>query len=194
MGTTKKKPRLAVGRILWVSFALLLLLFGVFLAGVIVGQQPAYIGRQMQYPDFEAEVLQELFGDARIDGNVIIAHYKEETRQPARAIAPEVGRTVALLLKKGVLVEAAREVPASGLTTPMYVTLLIPYLLLAWFGIAVAGAVASTPDVPLPQPPPEEVPPEELVRSRPLPPTVVEGESKQSASGETAPPSGESYS
>ncbi|MBI3927325.1 MAG: hypothetical protein HY319_17440 [Armatimonadetes bacterium] len=163
-----------MGRMVSIGFALMMIMLAVFLVGVLAGRQPAYPGQVVPYAQFEKEVFEGRYQSATLDGNIVVAHYRSEDLPPVRAIAPDPGRAVEVMLKKGVAIEAARPIPASGLSAPVLVTLLVPYLVLAWFGLTVARAAADAPAPAEPEPIAAEKAPEELPRPRPLPTTVTE--------------------
>ncbi len=147
MVTKYKRTRIAMGRVIWAAVLLLILLVGIFALGIVMGNNSnaLMMEKNIAYPDFENQVREQLFATAEVDGNVIIAHYRETGEGYIVAVAPDIGRAVDLMLKKGVVVEALRPVPATGLSLPLLVAIIVPYILMAWFGIAVANAAAAAP-------------------------------------------------
>lgn len=144
MSPRRNKPGVSLGTVLQIAFLVVLLGAAVFLIGTIVGAQPRGQGRLLSYGDFEAGVRKKAFSEAVVDGNVVVLRYRDREDERVRVEVPEPSMAVALMLKYGVDVKARRPVPASGLTTPVLLALLIPYAVLAYFGFGLVRAVAGS--------------------------------------------------
>lgn len=93
------------------------------------------------YQEFEQDVLDLRIRRATIDGNIIRAYYEGDSL--AVVWTPSVQRSVDVLLKKGVQVEAAYALPASGLSLPVLALALLPYPILAYFALGLMQAVGG---------------------------------------------------
>lgn len=122
-----------------------------FLLGSFVGPAWALPGEPLAYNQFENDVKSKAYKAATVDGNIISLETSDGKR--LRTEAPEVGRAVGLLIKFEVPVNVYRPVPASGLTWPVVLALLVPYGVLAFYAFALASAssAAGTPLKELPE-------------------------------------------
>lgn len=128
---------------------LVLIGLGCFLLGAFVGPAWAVPGEPLSYNQFENDVKSKVYSKATVDGNILILETSDGKR--LRTEAPEVGRAVGLLIKFEVPV-TTRGVPASGVSWPVALALLVPYGVLAFyaFALARASAAAGTPIRELP--------------------------------------------
>jgi hypothetical protein len=111
-----------------------------FLLGSFLGPAWALPGEPLPYNQFENDVKSKTYKSALVDGNIIGLETTDGKR--FRTEAPEVGRAVGLLIKFEVPVKA-RPLPASGLTWPVVILLLVPYGVLAFYAFALANASAA---------------------------------------------------
>ena len=137
---------------------LVLIGLGCFVLGSFVGPAWGLSGEKLPYNQFENDVKSKAYTAASVDGNIIVL--KTADGKSLRTEAPEVARAVGLLIKFEVPVTAYRPVPASGLTWPVLLALLVPYGILAFYAFALAGA-ASAAGTPLPELEEEPEEPEE---------------------------------
>ena len=66
--------------------------------------------------------------------------------RPTVVASPSVQRTVDIMMKKGVQVEAAQPVSASGLSFPVLLLALLPYPILAYFALGLVNSLGSSAD------------------------------------------------
>jgi hypothetical protein len=93
------------------------------------------------YGEFERDVLEQKVRKATVDGNIIRAEYDGSLL--AVVSSPSIERSVDIMMKKGVEVEAARPVPASGLSLPVLLLALLPYPILAYFAMGLIHSVGT---------------------------------------------------
>lgn len=95
---------------------------------------------QKGYLEFEQELRDGKVRRALCDGNIIRAEYDGST---AVVISPSPERTVDLMIKRGVRVEALRPVPSSGMSLPVLALAMLPYPILAYLAVGLLGSVQS---------------------------------------------------
>ena len=98
---------------------------------------------QKGYLEFEQELRDGKVRSALCDGNIIRAQYDGSS---AVVISPSPERTVDLMIKRGVRVEALRPVPASGMNLPVLALAMLPYPILAYLAVGLLGSVQSEAD------------------------------------------------
>lgn len=125
----------------FIAGVLVLVALGCFFLGSFVGPAWALPGEHISYNEFETRVKEENFNEAVVDGNIISLVTKGG--QAMKTEAPDVGRAVGLLIKFDVAVRAYRPVPASGITWPVVIALLIPYGIIGFYAFALAKAAAQ---------------------------------------------------
>lgn len=120
---------------------LVLVGLGLFLMGSLLGPAWALSGEALPYNQFENDVKSKAYTAATVDGNIMVL--KTADGKTLRTEAPEVGRAVGLLIKFEVPVNVYRPLPASGITWPVLIALLIPYGILGFYAFALANAAAQ---------------------------------------------------
>lgn len=142
MARSRKSRKLSLHRLLQVALPLSLLLGALFVALQFLWLQSAGWGTpHKSYEEFEQDVREEKVRRAVVDGNIIKAEY--DGTLLAVVITPSIDRSVEIMLKKGVRVEAARAVPASGLSLPVLALALLPYPILAYFVYGLVQSVGT---------------------------------------------------
>lgn len=127
---------------------LVLIGLGLFLMGSFLGPAWALSGEPLSYNQFENDVKSKAYTQATVDGNIMVL--KTADGKNLRTEAPEMGRAVGLLIKFEVPVNVYRPLPASGITWPVLIALLIPYGVLGFYAFALARAAAEAGG-PLPE-------------------------------------------
>ena len=141
----RRRRKLSVTRILQVALPLAMLMGAGFLGlqFVWLGSAPWGVPHK-SYGEFERDVLDQKVSRAIVDGNIIRAEYAGS--QQAVVFTPSVERSVDIMMKKGVEVEAARATPASGLSLPVLCLALMPYPILAYFALGLIQSVGASAD------------------------------------------------
>lgn len=144
----KPRPRarkLSVTRVLQVALPLMMFLGAGFVAIHFVWLQSAPWGAaRKNYPEFERDVLELKVKKATVDGNIVRAEY---AGAPLAVVnSPNIQRTVDIMLKVGVEVEAAQAVPASGISLPVLCLALLPYPVLAYLALGLIKSVGASAD------------------------------------------------
>lgn len=132
---------------------LVLIGLGLFLMGSFLGPAWGLSGEPLSYNQFENDVKSKAYTQATVDGNIMVL--KTGDGKTLRTEAPEMGRAVGLLIKFEVPVSVYRPLPASGITWPVLIALLIPYGVLGFYAFALARAAAEAGG-PLPEDDPTE--------------------------------------
>ncbi len=132
-------------RLLYGTGTLVLLLTGLFLFGGVLAPAWALAGEAVSYNQFEADVRDGIYAEAVMDGNILNITTVDGNR--LRVEAPSAPRAVELLVKFEVPVKAYRPVPASGVSWPMAILILIPYLILGFYAFALGYAVSNSPAI-----------------------------------------------
>jgi len=140
----RRTRKLTLNRMLQIAIPLFL----VFGFGWIVLQHWWLQGRpwgvpQKGYLEFEQELRDGKVKRALCDGNIIRAEYEGAT---AVVLSPSPERTIDLMIKRGVQVEALRPVPASGMSLPVLALAMLPYPILAYLAVGLLGSVQSEAD------------------------------------------------
>ena len=137
--------KLSVTRVLQVALPLMMFLGVGFVAIHFVWLQSAPWGTpRKNYPEFERDVLASRIKKATVDGNIVRAEYADAAS--AVVCSPNIQRTVDIMLKVGVDVEAAQAVPASGISLPVLCLALLPYPVLAYFALGLIKSVGASAD------------------------------------------------
>ncbi len=142
----RRRPRkLSTTRLLQVALPLTLLFGAAFVAIHYLWLHSAPWGTpQKSYAEFEQDVRDQKVTKAIVDGNIIRAEYSGSLL--AVITTPSVERSVDIMMKKGVVVEAARPVPASGMSLPVLCLALMPYPVLAYFALGMMSSVGAGAD------------------------------------------------
>lgn len=141
----RRSRKVSITRVLQVSLPLLTLLGAGFIAIQFLWLRNAPWGTpKKSYEEFERDILDFKVKKAIVDGNIIRAEYDGSLL--AVVASPAVQRTVDIMMKKGVQVEAAQPVSASGLSLPVLLLALMPYPILAYFALGLVNAVGASAD------------------------------------------------
>ena len=141
----RRRRRLSVTRILQVALPLAMVLGAAFVAVQFIWLHSAPWGTpRKSYLEFERDVIDQKVRKATVDGNIIRAEYDGSLL--AVVASPSIERSVDIMIKKGVEVEAARPVPASGLSLPVLLLALMPYPVLAYFAMGLIHSVGTSAD------------------------------------------------
>jgi len=146
MSKFRRRPRkVSITRVLQVSLPLLMVLGAGFIAIQFLWLHNAPWGApRKSYEEFERDILEMKVKKAVVDGNIIRAEYDGSLL--AVVASPSVQRTVDIMMKKGVQVEAAQPVSASGLSLPVLLLALMPYPILAYFALGLVSSVGAAAD------------------------------------------------
>ena len=141
----RRSRKVSITRVLQVSLPLLTLLGAGFIAIQFLWLRNAPWGApHKSYEEFERDIIDFKVKKAIVDGNIIRAEYDGSLL--AVVASPSVQRTVDIMMKKGVQVEAAQPVSASGLSLPVLLLALMPYPILAYFALGLVNAVGASAD------------------------------------------------
>lgn len=139
---TRKSRPLSLARVLAAALPLALICGALFLLIQYVWLPASgYGARRLAYEEFETLVRDQKVTHATVDGNIVRAETGEGWQ--LMALTPSVDRSVDLMIKKGVRVEAVRALPSSGLSLPVLVLALLPYPVLAYLAWGLVQAVGS---------------------------------------------------
>lgn len=141
----RRSRKVSITRVLQVSLPLLTLLGAGFIAIQFLWLRNAPWGApHKSYEEFERDIIDFKVKKAIVDGNIIRAEYDGSLL--AVVASPSVQRTVDIMMKKGVQVEAAQPVSASGLSLPVLLLALLPYPILAYFALGLVNSLGSSAD------------------------------------------------
>lgn len=158
----RRSRKISITKVLQVSLPLLTLLGAGFIAIQFLWLHSAPWGApHKSYEEFERDIIDFKVKKAVVDGNIIRAEYDGSLL--AVVASPAVQRTVDIMIKKGVQVEAAQAVSASGLSLPVLLLALMPYPILAYFALGLVNSLGASADfteteklLEPPQPAPKE--------------------------------------
>ena len=141
----RRSRKVSITRVLQVSLPLLMVLGAGFIAIQFLWLHNAPWGApRKSYEEFERDILEMKVKKAVVDGNIIRAEYDGSLL--AVVASPSVQLTVDIMMKKGVQVEAAQPVSASGLSLPVLLLALMPYPILAYFAMGLVSSVGASAD------------------------------------------------
>lgn len=141
----RRSRKISITKVLQVSLPLLTLLGAGFIAIQFLWLHSAPWGApRKSYEEFERDIIDFKVKKAVVDGNIIRAEYDGSLL--AVVASPSVQRTVDIMIKKGVQVEAAQPVSASGLSLPVLLLALLPYPILAYFALGLVNSLGASAD------------------------------------------------
>lgn len=116
--------------------------------GLVRALAPVPGGEPLSYREFEEHVREGKVEDAEMDGNIVRFTYREGG-ESAWVAVPDPGRAAGLMMEHGVDLRARRPVPASGLSGPVLLAVLLPYLFLGGIVLMMVRAVEGAAGFPL---------------------------------------------